>query len=93
MVLQPRPTARAGRVQPRVMQATGVAPESTLLSARELEVLRLLAKTHSYREIAGVLVISEETVRSHVKHILRKLGQPDRTGAVLAALRAGILPP
>ena len=43
------------------------------------------------REIAGSLWVSEETVRSHVKHILQKLAQPDRTNAVIAAIRAGLL--
>jgi DNA-binding CsgD family transcriptional regulator len=62
------------------------------LSRRETEVLRLLATNRTYREIAGELSVSEETVRSHVKSILHKLGQPDRTRAVVAAVQAGILP-
>jgi DNA-binding CsgD family transcriptional regulator len=61
------------------------------LSRRETEVLRLLATDRTYREIAGELSVSEETVRSHVKSILHKLGQPDRTRAVAAAVRAGML--
>ena len=61
------------------------------LTPRELEVLRLMATTHTNREIAQQLVISDETVRSHVKRILRKLGQPDRTQAVLAAVNAGLI--
>jgi DNA-binding CsgD family transcriptional regulator len=61
------------------------------LTPRELEVLQLMTTTHSYREIADKLVIGEETVRTHVKSILHKLGQPDSTRAVVAAVRAGIL--
>jgi DNA-binding CsgD family transcriptional regulator len=62
------------------------------LTRREMEVLRLLATDRTYREIARELFLSAETVRSHVKHILRKLGVPDRSHAVAVAIRAGILP-
>jgi two-component system, NarL family, response regulator len=62
------------------------------LTRREMGVLRLLATERSYREIAGELLLSEETVRSHVKHILRKLHERDRSHAVAAAVRIGILP-
>jgi DNA-binding NarL/FixJ family response regulator len=61
------------------------------LTAREIDVLRLMATSHTTREIAGSLHVSEETVRTHVKHILQKLAQPDRANAVIAALRAGLL--
>jgi DNA-binding CsgD family transcriptional regulator len=61
------------------------------LSRRETEVLQLLATNRTYRDIANELSVSEETVRSHVKSILHKLGQPDRTRAVAAAVQAGIL--
>jgi DNA-binding NarL/FixJ family response regulator len=50
-----------------------------------------MATSHTNRAIAEQLVVSEETVRSHVKRILRKLGQPDRTQAVIAAVREGLL--
>jgi len=50
-----------------------------------------MATSHTNREIATQLFVSEETVRTHVKHILRKLAQPDRTQAVIAAVRAGLL--
>src|ERR1051326_3987309 len=63
------------------------------LTRRELDVLRLLVDGRSYRGIADQLVLSEETVRSHVKHILHKMQQIGRTGAVAAALRAGWLEP
>jgi DNA-binding NarL/FixJ family response regulator len=61
------------------------------LTPRELDVLRLMATSHTNREIASQLHVGEETVRSHVKHILGKLCQPDRTQAVIAAVRAGLL--
>jgi DNA-binding CsgD family transcriptional regulator len=61
------------------------------LTAREYQVLSLLATGQTYREIAAALVVSEETVRTHVKSILHKLGQTDRTAAVVAALRLGLL--
>jgi DNA-binding NarL/FixJ family response regulator len=61
------------------------------LSPREMDVLRLMATAATYREIAQKLFISEETVRSHVKNILAKLDQPNRTQAVVAALRLGLI--
>lgn len=61
------------------------------LTPRELEVLRLMATPATYREIAEQLVVSEETVRSHAKRILSKLQQPNRTQAVLAAVRVGLI--
>ena len=64
---------------------------STPLTPREIDILRLMATSHTNREIASQLFVSEETVRTHVKHILRKLAQPDRTQAVIAAVRAGLL--
>jgi DNA-binding CsgD family transcriptional regulator len=66
-------------------------PRSDSLTARELEVLRLMATHSTYREIATQLVVGEETVRSHAKNILHKLGVPDRKKAVLAAIDAGLL--
>ena len=60
------------------------------LTKREMEVLKLLAKGLSNREIAETLVISEQTARSHVTSILKKLGLTSRTQAVLYALRQGI---
>jgi NarL family two-component system response regulator LiaR len=61
------------------------------LTAREQEVLRLMATSATYRQIADKLGVTEETVRKHAKSILHKLNQPDRTQAVLAALRAGLI--
>lgn len=93
------PSGRDGAVASEMPQAAGavmparVNPASECwLSRRETEVLRLLASRRTYRDIAGELSVSEETVRSHVKSILHKLGQPDRARAVAAAVEAGILP-
>lgn len=61
------------------------------LSDREMEVLQLMAKGLSNKEIGRQLWIGETTVKTHVSHILRKLGQGDRTQAVLAAVKAGIV--
>jgi NarL family two-component system response regulator LiaR len=60
------------------------------LTEREVEVLRLVAKGMSNKEIAGKLFVSEPTVRTHVSNILMKLDLPNRTQAALYALRKGI---
>lgn len=82
-------------IHPAVTQALlerrDARPAPPLLSPRELEVMRLLATTDTYREIAQKLFISEETVRTHVKSILAKLGQPNQKQAVLAAVRLGLI--
>jgi DNA-binding CsgD family transcriptional regulator len=71
--------------------AAGTRTSECWLSRREMEVLQLLATDRTYRGIAGELSLSEETVRSHVKSILHKLGQPDRARAVAAGVKAGIV--
>lgn len=66
-------------------------PPSKLLTPRELEVLRLLARGQTNREIAGELVLSPGTVRVHVQHIISKLGVSDRTEAAVHASELGLL--
>lgn len=61
------------------------------LTARELEVLRLLARGLTNREIASVFRISESTVKNHVNHLLAKLEVADRTEAVSFCLARGIV--
>ncbi len=61
------------------------------LSGRELEVLRLMARGCSNREIADALTITEGTVKNYVSVILAKMGVRDRRRAVLKALESGIL--
>ena len=63
------------------------------LTAREVEVLGLLADGLSYAEVAERLILSEKTVGHHVSAVLRKLGEPTRPRAVATALRLGIIPP
>lgn len=62
------------------------------LTNRELEVLTLIARGMSNREIAKTLVIAEKTVKSHVSNILSKLHLADRTQAAIYALRQHIVP-
>jgi DNA-binding NarL/FixJ family response regulator len=61
------------------------------LSERELEILALMARGGSNKEIAGQLFIAEGTVKNHVTHILGKLGVRDRTQAALKARELGLL--
>ncbi|MEX1046495.1 MAG: response regulator transcription factor [Actinomycetota bacterium] len=61
------------------------------LTAREIEVLQLLAFGHTNRDIAEKLFISPDTVKTHLEHIFEKLGASDRTAAVAEALRRGVI--
>jgi DNA-binding NarL/FixJ family response regulator len=61
------------------------------LTAREIEVLQLVAGGNRNRDVAARLSISEDTVKVHVKHAMEKLGARDRTEAVVVAARRGII--
>jgi DNA-binding NarL/FixJ family response regulator len=61
------------------------------LTARELQILELLAQGSTNKQIAGTLSISDNTVRHHVNNIMEKLQVTDRTEAVATALRNGVL--
>jgi DNA-binding NarL/FixJ family response regulator len=65
--------------------------ESSPLTQRETEVLRLVATGMSNREIASTLVLSQHTVHRHIANILRKLAQSTRAGAATQAMRAGLI--
>jgi DNA-binding NarL/FixJ family response regulator len=67
------------------------APVDRSLSARELEVLRLVARGTSNKIIGKELRISEATVKTHLLHIFAKLSVDDRTAAVTAAMERGML--
>lgn len=66
-------------------------PADEALSVREIEVLELVAQGTSNKLIAKELWISETTVKTHMIHIFEKLGVADRTAAVTAALRRGVI--
>ena len=77
-------------VATRLMQRMRGSDEEGL-STREIEVLELVARGTSNKEIAKQLWVSETTVKSHMLHIFDKLSVTDRTAAVTAALKRGII--
>jgi DNA-binding NarL/FixJ family response regulator len=79
------------RVQAEV--ATDIANHTgdELLSAREIQVLRLVARGNANKQVAKALFINDETVKGHMKSILSKLHASDRTHAVTEAIRRGII--
>ncbi len=79
-------------VDPALMSALTQSREGTdVLTAREREILQLLADGMSNADVAGQLFISQETVKSHVRHILTKLEADTRTQAVAIALRDAMI--
>ena len=80
----------ARKVLQELSKPSGQPPTPDPLTPRELEVLRLVAQGLGNQEIAGELVISEATVRTHVSNITGKLHVASRTQAALHALREGI---
>jgi DNA-binding NarL/FixJ family response regulator len=65
--------------------------DSPTLSQREIEVLELVARGLSNKQIAYALEITETTAKNHVQHILQKLGAQDRTRATTVAIQRGII--
>ncbi len=78
-------------VATRVLRAA--RSDEPSLSAREIEILELVARGTTNREAAERLFISEATVKTHLIHIYAKLGVPDRASAVAAAYDRGLLKP
>jgi DNA-binding NarL/FixJ family response regulator len=81
-----------GYVDPALMPAFLSGKEGTdMLTAREREILQLLADGMSNADVATKLFISQETVKSHVRHILTKLEADTRTHAVAIAIRESVI--
>jgi DNA-binding NarL/FixJ family response regulator len=79
------------RIPPEVATELASHTGEDELSAREIDVLRLIAAGNANKQIAAQLSIAEETVKTHVTNILSKLGAHDRTHAVTIALKRGIM--
>jgi DNA-binding NarL/FixJ family response regulator len=79
-------------VAARLLERVAERSNGDQLSARELDVLRLLVEGASNKIIAARLTLSENTVRSHISHILQKLDVQSRGEAVAVALRQGLVP-
>jgi DNA-binding NarL/FixJ family response regulator len=84
-------SGRTAFAPPKASTSTGTAGASSVLTGRELECLVLVAEGLSNREIADVLGIGTETVKSHVGAILQKLMAKDRAQAVAFAVRRGLI--
>jgi HD-GYP domain-containing protein (c-di-GMP phosphodiesterase class II) len=96
-----RAEARAGRLDADAVEAVLAAAGHRTgrrrsrpagLSPREIEILRLIARGMSSREIAGRLTLSPKTVRNHTEHIYAKTGTGNRVAASLFAVEHGLLP-
>ncbi|MET8855828.1 MULTISPECIES: response regulator transcription factor [unclassified Streptomyces] len=84
-------TVLSPAVASRLVSAVRAPASAETLSAREREVLALVARGTSNREIARELFISEATVKTHLTHVYAKLGAKDRAAAVATAYERGIL--
>ena len=92
-LLAPTVTRRLIAEFARLRPAADAGVPLASLTPRELEVLGLIAEGLSNPEIATRLVVSEETVKTHVSRLLGKLGLRDRTQAVIAAYESGVVIP
>lgn len=91
LVTETRTPGRTPRPRGEIEPSRASAPASLPVSRREYQVLQLIAEGMENAAIAKALFLSVETVRTHVKSILRKLGARDRTHAVTIAFRTGLL--
>ena len=92
-LLSPRITRRLIAQFARQRPARAGRPDAGPLTPRELEVLALVATGQSNAEIAASLYVSENTVKTHVTHVLDKLGLRDRVHAVVYAYETGLVEP
>ena len=94
-LLAPAVTRRLISEFTRLRPRSDALPSGALaaLTPRETQVLRLVAEGLSNPEIAARLVVTEETVKTHVSHVLTKLGLRDRTQAVVTAYETGLVVP
>lgn len=90
---------RSGLLRHAVQRVLPIAKESAggqgalveRLTARELEVLRLVAQGHDNKEICKELILAEVTIKKYVQSIIAKLGVSDRTNAAIVAMRMGLV--
>jgi DNA-binding NarL/FixJ family response regulator len=87
------PSAIATLVRDYLEQAHPKVEQFDILTARELQVLKLIAEAHTSKEIAAELVISIKTVERHRQNILDKLGMSDRVELTRYAIRRGLIQP
>lgn len=85
-------SALSPQVAVRLVERMRRPDPASVLTARETEVLRLVASGHSNKQIAVVLGIGESTVKTHLLKVFEKLGVADRTRAVTLAMERGLLP-
>jgi DNA-binding CsgD family transcriptional regulator len=81
----------ASRADPAILPRTGRGREADL-SSREAEILRWMKDGKTNAQIGAIISISAKTVEYHLRNIMRKLGAPNRTAAVVIAIRRGLLP-
>lgn len=86
----PAPVVAALRAYPHLLRGTG--QPRAYITAREREALLLAANGHTNRGIARAMGLTEETVKTHMVKLRRKLRAADRTHAVAIALAMGVLP-
>ena len=92
-LLAPSITRRQIHEFARATPASGPPPGFDELTAREVEVFKLVARGLSNAEIAAELIVSETSVKTHVARLLMKLGLRDRVQAVVLAYESGIAVP
>ncbi|MFF0523752.1 response regulator [Actinomadura nitritigenes] len=92
-VLSPSVSARLDAARASEEREAGTASAPAVLSAREAEVLALVARGLTNAEIGARLFIGQATVKTHLLRVFTKLDVSDRTAAVMAAIERGVLPP